>query len=76
MKRTTNRVPEDTQVTLKRECLLLQVNSVSISDTPSFEGRQLAWEVSTLPLSYTRPYPAILIKIIASVKRGYYRVLT
>jgi hypothetical protein len=56
MKRTTNRVPEDTQVTLKRECLLRQGNSVSNSSSPSFEGRQLAWEASTLPLSYTRTF--------------------
>ena len=54
MKRTTNRVPEDTQVILKKECLLRQVNSVSSSGSPSFEGGQLAWEASTLPLSYTR----------------------
>ena len=39
----------------KRECLLRQVNFVSDSGSPSFEGRQLAWEASTLPLSYTRP---------------------
>ena len=31
-----------------------EVNSVSSSGLPSFEGRQLAWEASTLPLSYTR----------------------
>ena len=54
MERTTNRVPEDTQVTLKRECLLRQGNSVSNSGLPSLEGRQLAWEASALPLSYTR----------------------
>ena len=38
----------------KRECLLRQVNSVSNSESPSFERRGLAWEASTLPLSYTR----------------------
>ena len=38
-----------------KECLLRQVNSVSSFGMPSFESRQLAWEASTLPLSYTRP---------------------
>jgi hypothetical protein len=38
----------------KKECLLRQVNSVSGSDSPSFERGELAWEASTLPLSYTR----------------------
>ena len=38
----------------KRECLLRQVDFVSDSGSPSFDGRQLAWEASTLPLSYTR----------------------
>ena len=33
------------------ECLLRQVNSVSDSGLPSFEGRQLNWEASTLRFS-------------------------
>jgi len=37
-----------------KECLLRQVNSVSKKKSPSFEGTDLAWEASTLPLSYTR----------------------
>ena len=38
----------------KKECLLRQVNSVSSYGSSSFEERGLAWEASTLPLSYTR----------------------
>ena len=38
-----------------RECLLRKVNSVSNSGSPSFGTRNIAWEASTLPLSYTRP---------------------
>jgi hypothetical protein len=38
----------------QRECLLRQVNSVSSYGSTSFEERGLAWEASTLPLSYTR----------------------
>ncbi len=38
----------------KKECLLRQDNFVSNPSSPSFEGRQIAWEASTLPLSYTR----------------------
>ena len=38
----------------KRECLLRQVNSVADSGSPRFAAGQLAWEASTLPLSYTR----------------------
>jgi hypothetical protein len=37
------------------ECLLGGANSVSKQETASFEGGNLAWEASTLPLSYTRP---------------------
>jgi len=36
------------------ECLLRSNNSVSKKESASFEGRDLAWEASTLPLSYTR----------------------
>jgi hypothetical protein len=36
------------------ECLLRQDNFVSNSALSSFGNRQLAWEASTLPLSYTR----------------------
>ena len=39
---------------IKKECLLRQFHSVSNSDSSSFEDGQLAWEASTLPLSYTR----------------------
>ena len=39
---------------VKRECLLRQDNFVSNSGLSSFESRRLAWEASTLPLSYTR----------------------
>jgi len=51
-----NRVTEEFQLasTKTKECLLRQDSSVSNSGLPSFEGRQLAWEASTLPLSYTR----------------------
>ena len=38
-----------------RECLLSKASSVSKRESPSFEVRDLAWEASTLPLSYTRP---------------------
>lgn len=37
-----------------KECLLRSNNSVSKKESASFEGRDLAWEASTLPLSYTR----------------------
>ncbi len=37
-----------------KECLLHSDNSVSKKESPSFEPRGLAWEASTLPLSYTR----------------------
>lgn len=40
--------------TQTKECLLRQGNSVSNSKLSSFELRGLAWESSTLPLSYTR----------------------
>ena len=33
MKRTTNRVPEDTQVTLKKECLLRQIFTGDLNTT-------------------------------------------
>ena len=36
------------------ECLLRSTNSVSKKESASFGGRDLAWEASTLPLSYTR----------------------
>ena len=36
------------------ECLLGGANSVSKQEIISFEGGNLAWEASTLPLSYTR----------------------
>ena len=35
-------------------CLLRQANFVSESEPCSFEKGELAWEASTLPLSYTR----------------------
>jgi hypothetical protein len=37
-----------------RECLPRRDNFVANSGSPSFEGREIAWEASTLPLSYTR----------------------
>ena len=39
---------------LTRECLPRRDNFVANSGSPSFEGRELDWEASTLPLSYTR----------------------
>ncbi len=36
------------------ECLLGGANSISKQETASFEGGNLAWEASILPLSYTR----------------------
>jgi hypothetical protein len=41
-------------ITPTRECLPRRDNFVANSGSPSFEGRQLDWEASTLPLSYTR----------------------
>ena len=38
----------------KRECLLRQDNFVSKSVSVRRDGRELDWEASTLPLSYTR----------------------
>ena len=37
------------------ECLLRGTNFLPGSDPSSFEQSELAWEASTLPLSYTRP---------------------
>ena len=37
-----------------KECLLRSNNSVSKKESASFGDRDLAWEASTLPLSYTR----------------------
>ncbi len=55
MKRLKNRCAKsDAAVETKRECLLSQASSVSKRESPSFEVRDLAWEASTLPLSYTR----------------------
>jgi len=53
-----------------KECLLRQVNSVSNSGPPSFEDRQLAWEASTLPLSYTRSNRIYFSPKISSCKEG------
>jgi len=36
------------------ECLLGGANPVSKKESASFGGRDIAWEASTLPLSYTR----------------------
>jgi hypothetical protein len=36
------------------ECLLRHADSVAKSRSPSFDEGQIAWEASTLPLSYTR----------------------
>jgi len=38
----------------KKECLPCHANFVSDSGPTSFEPEQIAWEASTLPLSYTR----------------------
>jgi len=38
----------------ERECLLRHPNFVSDLESASFEPGQIAWEASTLPLSYTR----------------------
>ena len=55
MKRLKNRCAKsDAAVKTKRECLLIQASSVSKRESHSFEVRNLAWEASTLPLSYTR----------------------
>ena len=40
----------------KRECLLRQDNFVSKSVSVRRESRELDWEASTLPLSYTRMF--------------------
>ena len=37
-----------------RECLLRHADLVAESKRASFEEGELAWEASTLPLSYTR----------------------
>ena len=37
-----------------RECLLRPPDSVAKLESLSFEQDKLAWEASTLPLSYTR----------------------
>jgi len=50
---TQHRIGSPELVT-KKECLLRQIRSVSNSVSPSFEGTHIAWEASTLPLSYTR----------------------
>ena len=50
---TTINESQSDQVQIK-ECLLWRVDSVSNSKLSSFAPRSLAWEASTLPLSYTR----------------------
>ena len=54
MKMIGNQVPKQAQVRLKGECLPCATNSVSGSTPVSFDKQQIAWEASTLPLSYTR----------------------
>jgi len=49
-----NRTPKQAQVGPKRECLLCTTDSVSGSTPGSFGMQHIAWEASTLPLSYTR----------------------
>ena len=61
--------------TQTKECLLRQGNSVSNSKLSSFELRGLAWEASTLPLSYTRFFDWVYYaKAFQAVSR--YRRLT
>jgi len=49
-----NRTPKQTQVGPKEECLPCAIDFVSGSTPGSFGKRQIDWEASTLPLSYTR----------------------
>jgi len=42
---------------IKRECLLCDTNFTANCDPVSFDPGQVAWEASTLPLSYTRRKP-------------------
>ncbi len=46
--------PQSRQAQMK-ECLLRHANFVSKQEPASYDSRDLAWEASTLPLSYTRP---------------------
>jgi len=54
----------------KQECLLSKDNFVANSKSASFEPRGLAWEASTLPLSYTRPNRIYFSLKINSCKGG------
>jgi len=54
MKMTRHDIKVNDIIMPTRECLPSQGNFVSNSGSPSFEGRVLDWEASTLPLSYTR----------------------
>ncbi len=38
----------------RKECLLREANILSKPGSSSFKEGQIAWEASTLPLSYTR----------------------
>ena len=57
-----------------KECLLRSDNSVSKKESPSFEPRGLAWEASTLPLSYTRPNHIYFSPKIGSCKEDWYKL--
>jgi len=45
-----------------KECLLRHTNFVSGSESTSFDLGHIAWEASTLPLSYTRHFAPIISK--------------
>jgi len=45
-----------------KECLLRHGNFVSESESTRFDLGHIAWEASTLPLSYTRVFAPIISK--------------
>ena len=55
----------------KEECLLSEDNFVAKSGKHGFESGDIAWEASTLPLSYTRQNRIYFNPKINSCKGGF-----
>ena len=51
-------------------CLPRDANSVSKSESSSFEGGETAWKAGALPLSYSRQIVSILAPKTSFVKQG------
>ena len=64
-------VKPETRRLPNKECLLGHENFVSKKELSSCERRNITWEASTLPLSYTRKGFFIVSQKPASVKRAF-----